>query len=601
MAARTAVRMASVHARRMLAAARRRTVHWRVLGALLGCAALVAGAVVGIRDVAGTGRVVPQHTTSGVRPARLTGAGPPAGPLLPAWQVTTGNQVDRPPPGGQVAYGLVDGQLVVVSGSGLDVRDGRTGRPRWHYFEPRGTLAGWASTGTEIAAYFEHTAGRGSHLLVVLDASTGQELWHSRLDRPAGVEQYSLRWPSGPGVFLVTRDGRALTAAGSRTGWTAWSRPLPDLCSLSAAAPYSAGGDQSLAVFTAACRAGERVVAVDPADGRVRWSLRPAGGGNAAIMVQHGVTAVWDGAMLRVIRGDGRRLLAKTGGDLCGDVCWIAVSSGRVLAAYSPDGTAQVLQAVDVRTGATDWQEPSGGYQSMTDAGGTVYALRGPLPDGLLPAALDVINPVSGQTTTVSLPLAFRPGTGDQPWLAAAGGLLLTAYPLEFEGEAGGSRLVALRSAATGPGTAALGGVAPSRWPNACDLVTEQDLAAAVPAVTFGWQPAGERFPGLRNPVACQYQPSSGSGSSDGILISVGWVAQTGQQAASLLGDVLASYPDADPLPGVGDEAYDLGAPDGPVIARVGPAIAMVHADQDPGAATQLARAAANRLRLDGF
>jgi hypothetical protein len=64
---------------------------------------------------------------------------------------------------------------------------------------------------------------------------------------------------------------------------------------------------------------------------------------------------------------------------------------------------------------------------------------------------------------------------------------------------------------------------------------------------------------------------------------------------------VLASYPEADPLPLVGDEAYDLGAPGGPVIVRVGRVIAMVRAEQDPGAATQLARAAANRLRLDGF
>ena len=600
MAARTAVRMASVRARRMLAAARRRTPRWQAVGVLACCAILLAGAVIGIRAAA-AGRSVAEHVTSRVRPAQLTDAGPPPGLLLPAWQVTTTNLADESAPPGQVSYGLVDGQLVVASSGGLDVRDARTGHTRWNYFEPGGTLAGWAATGTEIAAYFEHAGGRGSHLMVALDAATGQQLWQSRVDRPAGAEQYSRRWPSGPGVFLVTRDGRTVTAARSRAGTAAWSRRLPDGCSLSAPAPYSSGGDQTLAVFTANCRGGPQVLAMTPSDGVLSWTMRSAGGGTAAVMAQHGISAVWDGASLQVVRGDGGRLLKETGNDLCGDVCWMAVSSGRALVSYSPGGTTQVLAAVDARTGAVDWQENSAGYQNMTDAGGLVYALRGPAAGGLLPAAIDVIDPGTGQTTTVSLPLAFRAGTGDQPWLAAAGGLLLTGYPLAFEGQAGGSRLVALRSAPAGPGPASLGGVAPSQWPDACRLVTQQDLAAAVPAVTFAWQPSPEWLPVLRKPVACQYQPSQASADSGSILISISWVAQTGQQAASLLADDLASYPDAEPLPQVGDQAYDLGAPDGPVMVRVGRVIAMVRADQDPGAPTQLARAVAARLRLDGF
>jgi outer membrane protein assembly factor BamB len=599
--ARTAVQIASDHARRMLAAARRRTPRWQALGVVVCCAALLAAAVVGIRQAVAA-KTVAEHTTSRVPPAQLVGAGPQPGLLTPAWQVTTGNLADQPPANGQVSYGLVDGQLVVVSGAGLDVRDSRTGRPRWHFFEPGATLAGWTATGTEVAAYFEHTAGRGGHLLVALDASTGQQLWQSREDLPAGVEQNSLRWPAGPGVFLVTRNRRTLIAARSRSGTTDWSRTLPEGCSLSEPAPYSSGGDPSLAVFTAGCRAGQQVLALSPALGALRWSVSPAGGGNAAVMVQHGITSVWDGSTLRVIRGDGRRLLKKTGTELCGEVCWIAVSAGRVLVSDSPDGSTQQLEAVDERTGAVAWQEPSVGYQRMTDGGGLVYGLRGPLAQGLIPAAVDVIDPASGQVSSVSLPLAFRAGTGDQPWLAAAGGLLLTGYPLAFEGEAGGSRLVALRDAPAGAGPTTLGGVAPMQWPDACSLVGQQDLAAAIPEVTSSsWESSGQSMPGLRYPVACQYQPRQGNADSDGALVSVGWVAQNGRQASNLLGDVLASYPEADPLPLVGDEAYDLGAPGGPVIVRVGRVIAMVRADQDPGAATQLARAAANRLRLDGF
>ena len=145
-------------------------------------------------------------------PPFLIDEGPPSGPLLPLWQVSTDNVPEQAPQGDQAGYGLVDGQVVIASGAGLDVRDARTGGARWHYYRQGWTLAGWAATHTEVAAFFERGAASAAHVLVALDAATGRTLWQSVRDKPVGVEPGSLRWLSGPDSFLVSTDGRQARA-----------------------------------------------------------------------------------------------------------------------------------------------------------------------------------------------------------------------------------------------------------------------------------------------------------------------------------------------------------------------------------------------------
>ena len=632
MAAIAAVRVASRHARRALRAAGRR-VSWRVLGGVLTCVALVIATIAAIGEARRAERLPVEQTTSRVAPPILTATGPAAGPLVPVWRVATGGVPDRVFQGGQVGYGIVDGQLVIASGAGIDVRDTRTGLPRWHYYREGWALAGWAATRSEIAVFFKRSpgsvdgaglgsgagasgsadsggtvsggtvsggTGTGGHLLVALDAATGQTLWQSQRDLPAGVEPGSLRWLAGPGVFIAARDAHTIQGASSRTGRTVWSRRLPGTCSLPEPEPYGSAGDGSAAaVFTAECPNGQRVFALDPVNGRVRWSLRTVGAASAAITVQHGVTAVWDGGTLQVLDADGRTLLRRQGDGLCGDTCGIAVTGGRVLLSYAPNGAGQVLQAIDIRSARTWWQRASGAYEAMTDAGGRVYALSASVADGLLPAALDVIDPASGRQTTVPLPLAFRSGVGSRPWLAAGGGLLFAGYPLEFEGAAGGSRVIALRSAPTGPGQMVLGGVPQKDWPDACRLVSGQDLASAAPAARYTPVPNQVDVAGLRLLAACGYRGSEAS--EYAAEIGVGWVTVTAQQAAALLADVRATYQQTQALPALGDEAYHLGATAGQVVVRVGRVILIVRANENPGMATALARAAARELRRDGF
>jgi outer membrane protein assembly factor BamB len=601
MAAMAAVRGASRHARYALLSAGRR-IRWRLLGGLFTCLMLAATAMIGLEAARRAVPVAAEQTTSSVPPPVLVDAGPPPGPLLAIWRIATDNLPDQAPQGGQVGAGLVDGQLVIASGAGLDVRDGRTGGARWHYYRKGWMLAGWAATPAEVAAFFERGSGYPAHVLVALDAATGRALWQSVRDRPVGVEPGALRWLSGPGSFLVSTDGRAVRAVAARTGLTQWSLPLPRRCSLSAPEPFGTGGDDiTVDVLSFTCGAGQRLVAVNPVDGHVRWRLRPADAGATAVLVHGGTSVLWDGEALRVVGADGRSLLRAWGDGTCGDVCRVAVAGGRVLVVYSPGGRPEVLQAIDVRTGATVWRRPAAAYQAMTAVGDRVYALRSTLADGLLPAALDVIDPSDGHLVTVPLPLAFRPGAGGEPWLAAGGGLLYAGYPLEFTGPAGGYRVIALRSAPAGPGPTWLGGVPPGRWPDACSLLTSQDLAAAIPAAGYTSTPNVLDAGGGRLHVGCGYLPAQGDGGAADVDVSVGWVAATARGAAQLVADDLATYQQAERLPGLGDEAYEFAVPTGPVVVRVGRVVVTVRADRSPGAATELARAAVLRLRRDGF
>jgi hypothetical protein len=380
-----------------------------------------------------------------------------------------------------------------------------------------------------------------------------------------------------------------------------WSRRLPPSCSLSPSALYGKDGDDTTVdVLSAACPTGGLVLAVSPADGRIRWSLHARAAIADAISVQHGITALWDGRTLQVRTADGRTLLRAEGDSLCGDLCQIVVAAGRVLLGYSPGRSTQLLRAVEVSSGRTAWSRQVATYQAMTEAGGRVYALSNALADGLLPAALDVIDPLSGQLTVVPLPLAFRSGAGDRPWLAAAGGLLLVGYPLEFAGPAGGYRVIALRSAPAGAGPVLLGGVSPADWPDACRLISGEELTTVIPAAGYKITPDRVVIAGLRLSAGCEYQSVAANGDAAEVDVSIGWVAVTARQAALLLADVRATYQEAEPLPRLGDEAYALGTPVGPVAVRVGRVIIVVSADQSPGATTELARFAVLRLRQRG-
>ncbi|GAA2085158.1 hypothetical protein GCM10009780_24940 [Actinomadura alba] len=543
---------------------------------------------------------------------RLADLGPPPGPVASAWQLATAVRRSGLSPYDQVAHAVVRGQVVVASGRGLDVRDARTGAARWHYNRSDWTLLGWAATGDHLLAYLERAGHRGDRLIIGFDAVSGRLLWRAAGEAPAALERSSLRWPAGSGVVLTTDAGRtSLRGRSTTTGKRLWTTNLPRGCELPDATAHGSGGSETLSVLSLDCGRHGRVLAVDPASGRTRWSkvLRPAE--PPAVTVDGDVTVVFDGDSLRAFGRDGKEIAVRVGDDLCGAMCPVVLSGDRLVIVYRTGGEGDAehrMEAIDVPSGRTAWQRDVPDYAALTVGGDRLYGLRPRLAENLLPAGIDIVAPADGATTTVPAPFVIGPGMdGVRPWVAAAGGLLYVAVPevgpREGTGErrdaypAGAARLIALRGGPGGRGPEELGGVATADWPDACGLLRKHDLAA-VRKGTYRTRPerTGVGDVGLPRPVSCRYEPDDDKGqSATALTVTVEWVAESPQAAGELLAAWRATEPLARQLMDIKDEAYELGT-SGTIAMRVDRYIVAVNAYQTPGVATRLARAVATRL-----
>ncbi|MCO5969225.1 outer membrane protein assembly factor BamB family protein [Actinoallomurus soli] len=536
----------------------------------------------------------------------LADLGPPATPVTTSWQLSTPVGDSDLPAYDRVAYTIVDGQLVVVSGHGLDVRDARTGRERWHYYRAEWSMLGWAHTGQVLVAYLERTGHRGNRLMVGLDAVSGTLLWRQRGDVPAAIDRTTLRWPAAGGVVFVTEDGRhTLYGRSAQNGRRLWSKRLPHGCLLPEAVPYASDSSESLAAFSIDCGDADRVLVVDPSKGRTDFTVLTRNTARSALAVGGDVTVVFDGESLQAFDRRGHAFLDRSGQDLCRDMCPIAVTAGHLLVAYETgrrpeDATpTRRLESVDIASGLSSWHRDMPGYDALTVAGGLVYGLRSRLADPLLPAGVDVIDPVSGNGTTVPIPVVLRAGLdGVRPWVAAGGGLLYVAAPAARPRPFGAARLVALRGGLRGEGPPELAGVPARQWPNACSLLPKRDLPRG-----YSGEPAQAAVDGLRVPAGCTFRPRRAkSRDPDGpereageLSVTVQWVAPDALTAKALFAAARDTQNGARDRVRAGDEAYAVGTSSGTVVMRVGRTIVTVSSGL-PDTATRLAAVIAARL-----
>ena len=579
-----------------------------VIGAVLTVAALIAGGVLIDRFVLQAEWWQVDRSVSLAAAPPLTPLGPPPGPVATSWQLTTPVHHSGLPPYDQVAHTIIDGQLIVVSGHGLNVLDARTGQDRWHYYRDGWSLLGWAATGSRIVVYQERDGHRGDRLLLGFDAVSGRELWRQSGAVPAATDRTTLRWPAGSDAVLTT-DGDRTTLHGrsAETGRRLWTKPLPSDCALPEAAGYASDGAGGLTAVALDCAERGRVLAVDPRTGDTRLNISYAAADPPEVVVRGEAVVVFDGTALRVYHR-GKEILSRAGGRegdaVCTTMCPIAVDDGRLVMVYRPDtDQPRRMEAVDLAAGRTLWQRDAPEYAALTASRGRLYALRPSLAENLLPAGIDIIELAGGAARTVPAPVVLGPRRDVvRPWLGTGGGLLYLSVPETAPRPFGAARLVALRGAGDGPGPAELGGVAAADWPDACDLLHERDLDVAdSPHRGADYRPRPEYAQvgnvRLANAVSCTYEPPGEEQSAAAPRVTVEWVADTPGTAAGLLAALRATQGRARDVPGIGDEAYELGVPSGTIAVRVDRYIVAVHAFQAPGTATRLARSAAAHLR----
>jgi hypothetical protein len=442
--------------------------------------------------------------------------------------------------------------------------------------------------------------------MVGLDAVSGTLLWRQRGDVPATIERTTLRWPAGGGVTIVTEDGRhTLYGRSTATGRRLWTKRLGHGCLLPEAMPYASGSSETVAAFSLDCGGRDRVLAVDPRTGNTLFTVNATRSAtHSAVAVSGDVTVVFDGAALHAYDRRGRQFLVRGGTDVCRDMCPVAVTGGHLLVAYGPSGRPEAatrrLESVDVASGALSWHRDLSGYTALSVAGGLVYGLRAHLADPLLPAGIDVIDPATGDGTTVPAPMVMRSSLdGVRPWLSAGGGLLYVAVPAARPRPFGGARLLALRGGVRGPGPPELAGVPARDWPDACSLLTRRDLPDG-----YSGDPTPASVEGLRLPAGCVYRPArhgrrapAGPQRDAGALsVTVQWVAADANTASVLFTAARDTQSSPHDPVRVGDAAYALGVSSGTVTMRVGRMIVTVTAGM-PGTATRLAAVVATHLR----
>ncbi|MGI8328749.1 PQQ-binding-like beta-propeller repeat protein [Actinomadura scrupuli] len=545
------------------------------------------------------------HRTTTEPAPPLLDVGPPPGPVALGWQLDTVVRRSGLSPYDQVAHALVDGQLLVATTRGLDVRDARTGERRWHYHREDWVLLGWAATRHHLIAYVERAGHRDNRMILGFDAAGGRLLWRQQDEVPAATERSTLRWPAGSDVVLTAAAGdrSVLRGRSVATGEQVWTHALPRGCTLPEAGTYASDADDALAAISLDCEDRSRVLAIDPQSGRTRWVREFDAQDPPEIAVRGEVVLVSDGTALRAYDQAGREFLTRPGDDVCGaTMCPAVVSGGHLIVVYrsGPGDDGRRLESIQISSHRSAWRRTAPAYPALVAKGDRLYALRPNLTPELRPAGIDVIDAGDGRTATVPAPLVVPPGPNRaRPWLAAGGGLLYVSVPEALPSPSGAVRLMALRAAAGGPGPAELGGVPAADWPDACGLLNRRDLPGGHRSRPVYVTVGTVRLP---RPVSCTYEPDgdrpkpSGREQSAGApTVTIEWVADSAASASALLAALRASEPQARPVE-IGDEAYELNPSSGTIAARVGRYLIGVSAFQTPGLATRLARAVALAL-----
>ena len=456
----------------------------------------------------------------------------------------------------------VAGQLVVVSPRGLDVLDGQSGKPRWHYYEKSRLVTDYAVTADAVVVTTVAANKNGKALTddkrmrtTGLDAATGKTLWNKDDLQPV-TEGHQIGYrpvasaKSGVAVFAGPDKTRStLLGMDARTGkqrWT-WSNGTAQRCSFE---PQDTDG--SLLLVEASCGEKNTMYALDPASGDSRWE-NSSGSRTRHAWTQDGVTLLSTltantSNVSTLVAPDGKRLWELKGKELTAKE--MAVTGGRaVLTVADHDrGFGRRIEIVDVRTGKVLKRADAREHASLAAAGGRVYGVRqwlgeredyalGVEPE-LVPGGLDVIDPGNGRVTTVPLPFAVVDHEGGLGSTPISGDRL---FHVQVSGKS-------LRLAGYGPGEprrpVETGGVAPADWPDACELTARaSEVTAREPVSRKPLRLGSVRIPGW----TCEVR----SGGGRPFEFRIGWVAPTPEAAAALLDGVGGQK-----VPGVGDDAY---------------------------------------------
>jgi putative pyrroloquinoline-quinone binding quinoprotein len=353
------------------------------------------------------------------------------------------------------------------------------------------------------------------------------------------------------------------------------------------------------------------VISFDLRTGEPRWVTPLPGDQPLRLIIDRDTILVGQAGRGTVIDSGGRVVFE---GQLPPELLVMAVV-GDVMVISGQDGTNDPLVAIDLRSGQKLWSHSRptpdlrGGtrpnvYQGLTAVDGAVLGYRsaagssqtpnGDLDEDLLPAVVDRIDPLTGTIQPVAIP-----ATDGGSWIMAVGDLLVVPV---------GYGLVAIRLTSDGYPPTDTSPAAPDQWPDACALMSTEEIQSLWPGVDL--TPVKEFATVLgrpiREPIQCHFTDRYGSVF---FTVSIRWVASDPRTAETIAisahtasaGTLWSDLPAEPLLPTVGTWAFGDAATH--VTLRAGPVIATIRVSDDAVTvpAAEIARLVATRLHAQGY
>ncbi|MFI6637453.1 PQQ-binding-like beta-propeller repeat protein [Nonomuraea fuscirosea] len=464
------------------------------------------------------------------------------------------------------AHGLV----VATRQRTVEIRDPRTGAVRRVVAAPREPTGLGAAAGMLVMATKAPSPAHPS--LHGYKLADGEHVWKQTITDAVKNEGPPIM-VTEHAVVVVGREKKGTVPVRSidvRDGRTLARVVRPVGCR-----PSSQGATTRLIVFAEQCPDGVRVTAMDPNTLRQVWtrpltSLRRPGGDADDADTSPGVELQ--------VSAEGTTQVWVAGDDLgfTDDYVFTFTQDGQLLPALSARPTLD--------SPLDRWSQPLQRLE-FGEPPAPAAELEGFDSARPLPAYLTSIESGSGRLGAFPL---------DIP--ASSGQLLGTAGDLAFvyvKDENSGHITAYRRVRGHLPGPAALGGVDPAAWPDACTLLTAHDLrivADGYRPVPYRWALGDLTWP---KPATCDWIPPTDSGAV--VSVSVAWVARSSAEARALfdaavselrrdcddIDDVGCDYDpvaDGDGLFSAMPDVYSVGRR-GNTLVNVGPVIAELNTD----------------------
>lgn len=423
---------------------------------------------------------------------------------------------------------VTDDVVLVPHGHLVDVRDPRTGKSRRTVrADPADRIASVGLSGDVIVARAERYA---SVALQGFDLRTGRKLWAKwygtgAIVRPGDGPELPVQGPvvvTGRGIAIHAHDGRVI-GLNPRTGEPAWQKQA-GCDSEEYVADYTVAATARYSVML--CSKGTRHVltALDPRDGDRVWQADMTDrGGRRTFSTHEDVIGVRSAdahnhkAAFTLFDESGDRLATGTVKDPVGDIRTVGRAGdtvyfhdGRHLRAFRTDGSQLWRQAAPQDLVATARAVVSDGENLG--------------PDMVTRTGVSVVIGLSGKERAI-LPWPLR---GE---LVGASGEHFIIRGREEDG----ARYTALRLTRRDYEEPALGGVAPSDWPDACSLLSDEQLEG-LGGDHLRLPVGGSRTVfgvGLPHATRCRFVPESGS-DKDIFVVTLRWVSADADTAREL-------------------------------------------------------------------